>query len=60
MEQRIKDIESLIETIVKQYIDQNKVIIETNHDLLKEINELRNTISRQDVNSFTLLINIFV
>jgi hypothetical protein len=50
MEQRIKDIESLIETIVKQYIDQNKVIIETNHDLLKEINELRNTISRQDVN----------
>ena len=52
MEQRIKDLESLIETIVKQYIDDNKVIIETNHNLLREINELRKTISKQDVNTF--------
>ena len=49
MEKRIKDLEFLVETLVKQHIDENKNIIKANHDLLNEINEVRQIISRHDV-----------
>ena len=55
MEQRIRDLEAIVEALVKQYVDDNKIIIETNHDLISEINDLKQVMSQKDVSQVNLI-----